>query len=118
MARIAIDGNINNDGVLTCNISECRGDTNTVMHLLATTAVAILKRMAQDDTASGKAPAGQLVQTIDKYTGEWLEKCFYPSLEATKKDPTCFVDMHEFMKQVEEAMRAGNDGQSAGGDAG
>ncbi len=118
MARITIDGNISNDGVLTCNISECRGDTNTVMHLLSTTAAALLKRMAEDDAASGKAPAGQLRQTMDKYAGEWLEKCFYPSLEAAKKDPACFIDMEEFMKQVEEAMRAGNNGQNAAGEAG
>ena len=107
MARIAIDGNINKDGVLTCNISDCSGDTNTVMHLLATTTTSVLKRMAEDNMESGVATSEQLAQTIDEYAEEWLDKCFYPSLAAIKKDPTCFVDMNEFMKQVEEAMQAG-----------
>ena len=105
MAKITIEGNIDKEGVLTCNIEECKGDTNTVMHLLSTTAAAILKHMAEEDVANGGDPTVYLPQLVEKYANEWLSLCFFPSVEASKRNPTCFVNIEEFKKQLEEARR-------------
>lgn len=112
LSRIAMEGEIGEDNILTCNVSECKGDSNTILHLLSTAAVAILKRMAEEELVEKKDPTAFLPQIVDKRVDEWLSVCFYPSVNAAKSTPTCYVDMEEFRKQIGDAS-ADPDGSDA-----